>query len=378
MDDSFHDTMRQATALTRQGSLREATRLIQQSLTGSSAPAAAPSTSPRIAAPAATQPRPSAAKASWTRPKAEPAKGWRRSRPNLRVKPLVTPQPPVAPGAQYTWHTHAGGSGTRRYRLYTPAALAADAGGAPLVVMLHGCTQNPDDFALGTRMNVLAETFGLLVAYPEQTRAANAMACWNWFEPQHQRRGGGEPESIAGIACEIVSAQGLDDTRVFVAGLSAGGAMAAVLGETHSDVFAAIGVHSGLPHGCATNVATAQSVMAQGNVARGSVARGNVARAARTGTSRTIVIHGDADRTVHPANGAAVFDRAAGSTTRDMRQDGAAQITRIVASDGTVAAEHWEIAGLGHAWSGGDAGGSHTNAATPDASEAMLRFFLKR
>ncbi|KQT54954.1 polyhydroxyalkanoate depolymerase [Aureimonas sp. Leaf454] len=241
--------------------------------------------------------------------------------------------------------------------------------------MLHGCTQNPEDFARGTRMNALAEEAGILVAYPEQPQGANVQRCWNWFDPSHQRRGEGEPAILAGIVSEIASAHSVDADRVFVAGLSAGGAMAAVLGATYPELFAAVGVHSGLPHGAASDVGSALSVMRSGRVPPAAVPAGR--------GPRLIVVHGDGDRTVHPANGEAVAGAASAGTAKDVVKSGSAggrsytRLTRPTGGGGGAALEYWRIDGLGHAWSGGDAAGSHSDPAGPDASREMLRFFLE-
>jgi poly(hydroxyalkanoate) depolymerase family esterase len=236
--------------------------------------------------------------------------------------------------------------------------------------MLHGCTQNPEDFAIGTRMNALAEERGFLVAYPEQPRAANSSLCWNWFEPAHQRRGGGEPAILAGIVEAVAADHEVDRARIFAAGLSAGGAMAAVLGAAYPDLFAAVGVHSGLPTGAADTVGTALALMRSGLGGGHGTARG----------ARAIVIHGAADRTVNPLNGerlAGLGEAAKGARVEEGSTQGR-RYTRTIRPAGgeTPAIEHWRIEGLGHAWSGGDAGGSHTDAAGPDASREMLRFFL--
>ncbi len=382
--------MRQAAALTRQGDLSEATRVIQAGLMrpGTSAPGTAAgsnqpmpkrlagrskSTGPgESSAPKARPMRSSPDLASTIIPPVAPKPAsslWKRSRPVLRMKRSGGTPPAIVPGARYAWHTLGDGASTRRYRLYSPAALGEALEGAPLLVMLHGCTQDPDDFARGTRMNALAERFGCLIAYPEQTRTANAMACWNWFQPGHQARGMGEPESLAGIARTVVAKHKLDASRVFAAGLSAGGAMAAVLAHTHGDVFAAVGVHSGLPYGAARDVGSAQAAMASGAMPSGG-SRGS-------GTSaRTIVVHGAADRTVHPANGEAVFEAARRHHAVTESRESGALIRRAHDDRGDVVAEHWRIDGLGHAWSGGDPAGSHSSPDGPDASHAMLRFFL--
>jgi poly(hydroxyalkanoate) depolymerase family esterase len=248
--------------------------------------------------------------------------------------------------------------------------------------MLHGGSQNADDFAAGTRMNALAEEHGLLVAYPSQSKSANPSLCWNWFKPEHQKRGAGEPSIIAGITNEIVSEYDIDPKRVFVAGLSAGGAMAGVMGATYPEVYAAVGVHSGLPYRFATDVASAFSAM-RGDPAlqcRQRKPRPTSDHALRV---RTIVFHGDADQIVHPSNAAKIIEPQAktGDTVERMKARSSASrpYTRAVtrANTGTAVFEQWLIHGSGHAWSGGSADGTYTDPHGPDASREMLRFFLE-
>jgi poly(hydroxyalkanoate) depolymerase family esterase len=190
--------------------------------------------------------------------------------------------------------------GARDYKLFEPAR---DGRALPLVVMLHGCTQDPDDFARGTRMNALGRAQGALVLYPAQSRRGNAQRCWNWFKHNHQARGKGEPAILAGMVREVMATHDVDPTRVYVAGLSAGGAMAAILGDAYPDLFAAVGVHSGLPTGSATDVQSAFAAMGGG------------AQPLRRGTQQgvtppTIVFHGDADATVNVVNGERVLQAA--------------------------------------------------------------------
>ncbi|TPE48952.1 extracellular catalytic domain type 1 short-chain-length polyhydroxyalkanoate depolymerase [Amaricoccus solimangrovi] len=278
------------------------------------------------------------------------------------------PLPEVPEGARYLWREHACAAGTRRYRLFTPSCPASDLRG--LVVMLHGCKQNPDDFATGTGMNALAETERLLVAYPEQPGAANVSGCWNWFEPGHQGREAGEPAILASLARALATEFGLPPGRTFAAGLSAGGAMAAVLAETHPDVFAAVGVHSGLPRGSARDVASAFAAM------RG---QGGATAGPRAGAARAIVFHGGADRVVHPANAEALAARwHDGAGERVERGATGGRGWRRVRSGGadTPRFECWLVDGAGHAWSGGNAAGSFTDPEGPSASAEMLRFFL--
>ena len=279
----------------------------------------------------------------------------------------------VARGASFKVGHFSDATGKRSYKLYRPSHATLPNSALPLVVMLHGCTQNPDDFAVGTAMNRLADELGFLVAYPAQPIGANAKKCWNWFQPADQSRDGGEPALIAGITRQIIRDHPVDRARVYIAGLSAGGAAAAIIASAYPDIFAAAGVHSGLPIGAAQNAVVALMVMQAGSLGvRQSVAM------------PTIVFHGDADTTVHPGNGHAVAARAAATfpaLTEAVKtgRTGPHKYTRTVyrARDRKSYCEHWVIAGGGHAWSGGNPAGSFTNAHGPDASREMLRFFLQ-
>lgn len=281
---------------------------------------------------------------------------------------------PLPPGASFETASHTGASGARAYRTYIPAS--AQGGAAGLVVMLHGCTQTPEDFATGTDMNDHAERHRLIVIYPEQSRGANAQSCWNWFSKGDQGRDRGEPEIIAGLTRRAMERHRIAPAQTYVAGLSAGAAMAVILGYAYRDIFAAVGAHSGLPLGAAQDVPSAFSAMA-GQAAGRAIAPGPA--------PRTIVLHGDADRTVHPLNGTAIAQMAEtsmqGTTTQVDRpgEAGGRRYRRALTLDqaGQTVSEHWTIEGLGHAWSGGQPGGSHTDPAGPDASAEMIRFFLE-
>jgi len=284
---------------------------------------------------------------------------------------------PEADGATYGGlfesRTYTGASGPGAYKLYIPGSLTGAP--CPLVVMLHGCTQSPDDFATGTRMNALAEEMGFLVVYPAQSSAANSSKCWNWFETGHQARGRGEPSLIAGITREIMAAFNVEPTKVFIAGLSAGGAAAAIMGQAYPDLFRAVGVHSGLACGAASDMGSAFGAMRNGGVPR-----------QRAGESvvPTIVFHGDRDTTVHPVNADHVVAQAGAAApltpteTRGESKGGMA-FTRTVTTDeqGRPLLEQWVLHGAGHAWSGGASSGSYTDPRGPDASREMLRFFLE-
>ena len=289
-------------------------------------------------------------------------------------------------------HEFSNQAGSRTYKVYVPAR-ESDAPRA-MVVMLHGCTQSADDFAAGTQMNRLADEHGFLVVYPEQTAQANASKCWNWFKPQDQRRGAGEPSLIAGIVGEVARRHGADPRRIYVAGLSAGAAMAVVLGETYPELFAGVGAHSGLPYGSAHDIPSAMAAMKGGR--SGMPGLKNVPGAA--GSSRrkaaqavpVIVFHGDRDHTVQSTNGAHIVQQAqdahgaqAGDTAWRARTEsgitpGGRRFSRTVHAgpDGQTRIESWTLHGAGHAWSGGHASGSYTDSTGPDASAEMVRFFM--
>ena len=261
-------------------------------------------------------------------------------------------------------------AGTRNYKLYVPGSYAGQA--VPLVVMLHGCTQNPDDFAVGTGMNELAEEYGCLVAYPAQSKQANASRCWNWFSAADQQRDQGEPSIIAGLTRDIMARYAIDPSRVFVAGLSAGGAMAAIMGTQYPDLYAAVGVHSGLPFAAAHDLPSALAAM-----------KGDFRTHHKPNKSLPIIVfHGDRDTTVHPANGDELIKWRRRHPAEDIVvepgtvPDGHAY-TRTVhrKPDGSIHAEHWVIHGSGHAWSGGDMRGTYTDGRGPNASREMMRFF---
>ncbi len=384
MNDTLRQAMREAAKLTQMGQLKEATLTIQEALGGSGL------------SPVCNASAPSPQNV-------------------LRENGLLTPlQPDVrAPiaieGIFLKRETEAplsgGGDGTNdddvfvdglhtldgrmlRYKLYVPPGHRGRA--LPLVVMLHGCTQDPDDFAAGSGMNDRARVQNFFVLYPAQAQEANPQRCWNWFKRDHQHRGSGEPALLASVTRKIIKQYCIDPRRVYVAGLSAGGAMADILASAYPDIFAAAGVHSGLPCGAATSVAGAFSAMKGG----GSRSQPPENTQAARSSVPTIVFHGDQDPTVHPRNGelvvAAVL-RDMDNPSVDTNKEIELRFTQGVAEGGRgysrsiyqrnigdeVVAEHWLVHGAGHAWSGGSPRGSYTDAKGPDATGEMLRFFFE-
>jgi poly(hydroxyalkanoate) depolymerase family esterase len=286
---------------------------------------------------------------------------------------------------------------TRRALVHPPTGVPAQTA-VPLVCMLHGCTQDAASFAVATQMNEAADRHGFVAVYPQQERGDNQQRCWNWFLPEHQARGAGEPASIAAVIRQVAGTTTpwtIDSRRIFVAGLSAGGAMAAILAATHPDLFAAIAVHSGLAYRSATSLNGAFTAMARGGedaIRLGRAAHATMGRLARPVPS--IVVHGLDDRTVAPVNAEQVlqqsmtanrlaaprigqFDFSRPSATERGEVDGGHAYVRSRWMDprGALMHELLSVDGLGHAWSGGAPHASYADARGPDATEAIWRFF---
>jgi poly(hydroxyalkanoate) depolymerase family esterase len=304
----------------------------------------------------------------------------------------IAPAEPAYPG-EFVSRSFTNSAGTRTYKLYVPASYSGEWDEpVPMVVMLHGCTQSPDDFAAGTRMNAIAEQHGFLVVYPAQAANANGSKCWNWFRSEDQSRDHGEPSLIAGITREVASNYRVDKRRIFVAGLSAGAAMAVILGATYPELYAAVGAHSGLPYGAARDMPSAFGAM-KGGGAVASIPNLPATPMARRPQAEhgvpTIVFHGDRDHTVDARNGAAIVEQATVGRSDEPRlrasvHEGAASggrtYSRTVYADAgnRPVVEQWVLHGAGHAWSGGSPRGSFTDACGPDASAEMIRFFYSQ
>jgi poly(hydroxyalkanoate) depolymerase family esterase len=323
------------------------------------------------------------------------ASATRAAMARVSLAPRNAPVGPAAAtpdAARFLSRSFTNAAGTRAYKLYVPASYRGTP--VPLLMMLHGCKQNPDDFATGTRMNELAEAHGFLVAYPAQSIRANGANCWNWFRSADQARDSGEPSILAGIVAEIAAGCAIDRRRVFVAGLSAGAAMAVILGHTYPEVFAAVGAHSGLPYGAAHGAASAFAAM-HGGLAQAIAgwpplgAIDAATRAASMPAVPTIVFHGDHDPTVAVSNGDAIVAQVlaasqASALFENQCLEPASAASRGYTStayttpQGRTLVEQWTLHGGSHAWSGGSPEGSYTEAQGPNASAEMVRFFLSQ
>ena len=406
--DDMQDGMAEATRLTRAGRLAEATAIIQRTLRGvlhkdgpgtgqdsatepayriveekPSATETSTESSRRGTVPGNDTPagsakgRPAAAPGVHSHEAQRPPESIRSSTERIRRVTPGAPPSPAQTSGQFIDRTFSNAAGTRAYKLYIPSAYAGQP--LPLVIMLHGCTQSSVDFAAGTRMNVLAERDTFFVAYPEQAQSANSSKCWNWFQPANQHRGKGEPSLIAGITREIMSGYHIDAKRVYVAGMSAGGAMATTMAATYPDLYAAVGVHSGLAYGAAHDLPSGFAAMKKGT----SQQMRQLAKAIPL-----IMFHGDRDTTVATINADHMLDQwlqgindgrkpAGGTAVEQGHVVGGHAYTRFTYRDarGQAIVEKWIVHHAGHAWSGGSSSGSFTEPKGPDASTEMVRFF---
>ncbi len=406
MNDRMQAGMAEAMRLIRAGRIAEATALIQQTVQGAF-PANGTTVTPDDTTidaefhvvddtpptPTATEP---AESPTFWKSLPVPPLGARPTMPPGVAFPDIGPRParkydPSADSTvradqvdrtsgQFIDGVYTGKAGKRTYKLYIPSRYTGQP--LPLLIMLHGCTQSSVDFASGTRMNMLAEKELCFVAYPEQAQPANGSKCWNWFQPADQQRGAGEPSLIAGITRQIMSNYPVDANRVYVAGLSSGGAMAAIMAATYPDLYAAVGVHSGIGYGAAQDLPSALKVMLQGATTDVRPLREAIP---------IIIFHGDRDTTVSPLNADRMLDQwlqavPNRNSSRSVRASavpgqvaGGHAYTREIYTDvaGRTVAEKWVIHQAGHAWSGGSSSGSYTDPRGPDASAAMMRFFAE-
>lgn len=380
MKDRIMAAMPEVLRLTRAGRLREATSAIRRILSGSPL-------EPGVSEPAARTGKAPIEGIFHTMDE-PPARATEAIEISTRARPAPSWAPDATPQGQFITGSYGNEAGTRSYRLYIPGNCHGRS--LPLLVMLHGCTQGPEDFAAGTRMNQLAEERQCLVLYPSQSEGANPSKCWNWFKEGDQHRDRGEPSIVAGVTRQIMTSHKIDPRRVHVAGLSAGGAMAVTMGMTYPELYAAVGVHSGLAYAAAHDLPSAVAAMRGDNGANGRIER---SRRLTIGERvvPTIVFHGDRDTTVNPLNGEQVIAQSLtvpGSGNADTGASSHVTVergqvakghayTRTIYRDtgGQHSLEHWLVHGAGHAWSGGSSSGSFTDPRGPDATKEMIRFF---
>ncbi|HEX8919390.1 MAG TPA: PHB depolymerase family esterase, partial [Chloroflexota bacterium] len=311
MDEQMFSGMAEATRLTREGKVLEATALIQRTL-------GVPS--PHVT-PVMTPPPADTVDAAYRVVEDLGTAGRQESEPT-GIGPAIPRAGSASPSrdeaGQFLVGTYTNAAGARSYKLYIPSGYRGQE--VPLLVMLHGCTQTADDFAVGTRMNLVAEEQTFIVVYPEQARRANGGRCWNWFEASHQTRDGGEPSIIAETTRHIMAGYRIDPAQVYVAGMSAGGAMAAVMAATYPDLFAAVGIHSGVAPGAARTLQEAFRAM-QGDNAGKPPERTRESRESGARAVPVIVFHGDRDKTVNPRNADRVMKQWAtgGSAEGELR-----------------------------------------------------------
>ena len=268
---------------------------------------------------------------------------------------MMSTMSPAGASDSFTWGSYDGPEGSRRYKLYVPAASAGE---RRLLVMLHGCTQDPEDLARGTRMNEVAGAKGFLVLYPEQPATANPLKCWNWFAEANQKRGSGEPALLAAMIQKVVREQKVDPSKVYIAGISAGGAMTAIMGATYPEMFAAMGIHSGIAYGLVTQMSAAITAM---RTPKGDTAAlGKLvidAMGERRKAMPLQIFQGKIDPSVNVENA----NLLAGQWR---------------AANGGKHVHVQMVDGLAHAWSGGSKEGTYTDEKGPDASKAFVDFFL--
>ncbi len=396
--NDVQQTLLEATRLTQAGQLAEATALIQRTLGSKNAnePSCGPTSNAEAPIDAEFSVLDDTASAERTSPQQTPLTAARRSAsehsggipgrwspqehhrsrsiPSFRTAPTGT-----TAGGRWVEQTYSNAHGSRPYKLYLPGGYTGET--VPLFVMLHGCTQSALDFAAGTRMNELADKHRFLVAYPEQVASANGSKCWQWFEGSDQQREKGEPSLLAGMTRQVMSHYNVNARQIYIAGLSSGGAMAAILAATYPDLYAAVGVHSGLPYGAASDLRSAFTVMKQGASRRSrSLAE----------TIPLIIFHGDADPLVAPINADQLADQWLEASVRGSETTQRPESLRVEGQtaggqsytctiyhdrDEQVIVEKWIVHQAGHAWAGGSPKGTYTDVRGPDASREMLRFF---
>lgn len=376
MKDDLQEAMREATRLTQSGRLAEASALIRRALQGERGAAATVGTEPDAPTGSATL------EGDYHLVQEGPDHGPRARDSATGATPQADAEGSRGAAGRLLAGSYGCEAGARDYRLYVPGSVGSAAEGCPLLVMLHGCGQDPDGFAAVTGMSRLADRLSWMVLYPAQSLAANGSGCWGWFSLENQRRGGGEPMILAGMIRRLMSEHPVDPARVYIAGFSAGGAMAMTMAATYSELLAAVGVHSGLPYAAADDLISALSVMRQGSDGRGW---DRDPQALGLGVP-TIAFHGDADTTVHFSNAYRIMEQGVGKLAPSRvgaeapAEAGGRAVSRRLYRDarGRTLGELWIVHGAGHGWLGGQsASGWLVEREGPDASREMLRFFAQ-
>ena len=308
---------------------------------------------------------------------------------------LVVP----AHAGSWTSGTVKNASGSLDYKLFVSSTYRKDKP-VPLVLMLHGCTQKAEELAAISGFNELADKNSFLVAYPEQSAAANPLRCWNWFDPKHQSRDAGESSLIAAVIQDIRASYTIDQKRTYAVGISAGGAMAVVMGTTYPELFAGLAVIAGMEYKAGLTVQEGLAAMKQGGPdpnQQGILAFQAIQKSPAGSVMRLplIVFQGTKDPYLNPVNADQLI--AQWAQTHDYLDDGkdndsvnvqsASEKTGVVPngyrftkysyndSKGHLLLEKWIVEGLGHAWPGSSAANPFADAKGPNASEEILRFF---
>jgi poly(hydroxyalkanoate) depolymerase family esterase len=316
--------------------------------------------------------------------------------PTPPATPTPTPTPPpgggATPGKGTSFSgTYTNAAGSRAYRGYVPSTYKAGTP-VPLLVVLHGCTESADVFRQLTRFDELAEAKGFLVVFPEQPKSANNQNCWNFFQDAQTHRGTGEPSLIAGITDWVGQHYSVDSHRIYVAGLSAGGAMASVMAATYPDVYAAIGIGSGCEYAATATCAGYKSADPAAAAQAAYKEMGTRARA-----MPVISFSGDKDTTVPPVNADQLLQQW--QLTADLADDGATNGSVLSKPTSTISGQvpnglsytvrsygdaqtnelvqYWVVNGMSHAWSGGCSCQPYAEPKGPDATAAMYAFFVK-
>ena len=309
----------------------------------------------------------------------------------LLAAAAVGPQSASGAAGSLVKGSYTGPDGTLSYEVYVPSGYVAERR-VPLIVALHGCSENAEQFRQVTRFDELAEAKNAIVVFPDKSSYADSTSCWNWFKTSHMQRGTGEPALIAGVVDKVRQNYAIDDRRIYATGLSAGGAMASVMSATYPDVFAAAGVGSGCEYAAGASCAGYRGIDPEDAGQRAYQAMGTQAREVPV-----IVFQGDQDKTVPEVNAEQLVQQW--QATDDWADDGARNSTipadpvkvkdpapsggghtytvrDYADGQGNELIQFWVVHGMGHAWSGGCDCEAYADTNGPNESAAMYAFFM--